>query len=63
MWTTRPTYAGWGAWPPDPHIHPPPLQLSSRFAVRKREAEREIPPLPTPEPRVTHLPFYLPLDP
>lgn len=62
-WTARPTYRDWGAWPPDLHIHPPPLQLISGFAVWKTKVEREIPPLPTPEPWVIHLPFYLPLDP
>lgn len=62
-WTVRPTYVDWEAWPPDPHIHPPPFQLSSRFAVRKREAEEEEPPLPTPEPWIIHLLLYPPLDP
>lgn len=45
-WTARPTYVDWETWPPDPHIHLPPSELSSRFAVRKRETEGEELPLP-----------------
>lgn len=49
-WTPRPTYVGWGAWPPDPHMYPPPLHVSSRFAVKKTEAGRDnllcLPPSP-----------------